>query len=248
MITLKSTKEIERMRQAGKIVYLTHQELKRHIHPGITTKELDAIAERFIRQHDAFPSFKGYNGFPGSVCISINEELVHGIPGVRKLRDGDVVSIDIGAKFDGYHGDSAWTYPVGVVSAEAERLLKATEESLYQGLSQAKAGARMGDLSYAIQQVAEAAGFSVVREYVGHGIGQDLHEDPAVPNYGIAGKGLRLKSGMTLAVEPMINAGSRYVRTLEDDWTVVTTDGSICAHFEHTIAITDEGYEILTTA
>ncbi|WP_044641900.1 type I methionyl aminopeptidase [Risungbinella massiliensis] len=248
MITLKSTNELERMRQAGKIVYLTHQELKRHIHPGITTKELDRIAERFIRQHDAFPSFKGYNGFPGSVCISINEELVHGIPSARKLRDGDIISIDIGAKFDGYHGDSAWTYPVGVVSSEAERLLKATEDSLYHGLSQAKAGVRMGDLSYAIQQVAEAAGFSVVREYVGHGIGQDLHEDPAVPNYGIAGKGLRLKSGMTLAVEPMVNAGSRYVRTLEDDWTVVTTDGSICAHFEHTIAITDEGYEILTTA
>jgi len=248
MITLKSPNEIERMRQAGKIVYLTHQELKRYIHPGITTKELDRIADRFIRKHDAIPSFKGYNGFSGSVCISINEELVHGIPGPRKLKDRDIVSIDIGACYDGYHGDSAWTYSVGEISPEADKLLKVTEDSLVQGLAQVKPGIRMGDMASVIQQVAEEAGFSVVREYAGHGIGRDLHEDPMVPNYGTVGKGIRLKSGMVIAVEPMINAGSRYVRTLEDDWTVVTTDGSLCAHFEHTIVITDEGYEILTTA
>lgn len=248
MITIKSSYELDRMKQAGKIVYLTHQELKRYIQPGITTKELDRIAEDFIRQHGAFPSFKGYNGFPGSVCISVNEELIHGIPGPRKLQEGDIVSIDIGACYEGYHGDSAWTYPVGEVSLESAQLLKTTEASLYQGLAQVKAGIRMGDMTSVIQRTVEEAGFSVVREYVGHGIGSNLHEDPAVPNYGIAGKGIRLKAGMTLAVEPMVIAGSPEVKTLDDNWTVVTTDGSLCAHFEHTIVITDEGYEILTTA
>lgn len=248
MIILKSAKELERMKEAGKIVYLTHQELKKWIQPGITTAELDRIAEKIIRQHGATPSFKGYNGFPGSVCTSVNDELVHGIPGPRKLKEGDIISIDIGACYDGYHGDSAWTYPVGNISPEAERLLKVTEEALYKGLEQAKPGARIGDISHAIQTVAEEAGYSIVREYVGHGIGQSLHEAPSVPNYGLPGKGPRLKPGMTLAVEPMVNMGRRFVHTLADNWTVVTTDGSLCAHFEHTIAITEEGHEILTIA
>lgn len=248
MIILKSAKELERMRQAGKIVYYTHQELKKWIQPGITTGELDRIAEKVIRQFGATPSFKGYNGFPGSICTSVNEELVHGIPGKRKLKEGDIISLDIGACYDGYHGDSAWTYPVGNISPEAERLLKVTEESLYKGLEQAKPGARIGDISHAIQTVAEEAGYSIVREYVGHGVGQSLHEAPSVPNYGLPGKGPRLKPGMTLAVEPMVNMGRRFVRTLADNWTVVTTDGSLCAHFEHTIAITEEGHEILTIA
>ncbi|MBA4495910.1 type I methionyl aminopeptidase [Paenactinomyces guangxiensis] len=248
MIVLKSAKELERMKQAGKIVYLTHQELKKVIRPGITTRELDQLAEKVIRGYGATASFKGYNGFPGSVCTSVNNELVHGIPGNRKLQEGDIISIDIGACYEGYHGDSAWTYAVGKISPEAEKLLAVTEASLYKGLEQAKPGARLGDISHAIQVVAEQAGFSIVREYVGHGIGQNLHEAPSVPNYGLPGKGIRLKPGMTLAVEPMVNMGSRFVRTLTDNWTVVTTDGSLCAHFEHTIAITDEGHEILTTA
>lgn len=248
MIILKSAKELERMRQAGKIVYYTHQELKKVIQPGITTGELDQIAGKVIRQFGATPSFKGYNGFSGNICTSVNEELVHGIPGKRKLKEGDIISIDIGACYDGYHGDSAWTYAVGEISPDAEKLLKVTEEALYKGLEQAKPGARLGDVSHAIQKVAEEAGFSIVREYVGHGIGQSLHEAPSVPNYGLPGKGPRLKPGMTLAVEPMVNMGSRFVRTLADNWTVVTTDGSLCAHFEHTIAITEEGHEILTIA
>lgn len=247
MIILKSSNEIERMRQAGRIVYLTHQELKKAIIPGITTKELDRIADRVIRSFGATPSFKGYNGFKGSICASVNDELVHGIPSKRKLVDGDIISLDIGAFYEGFHGDSAWTYPVGTISPEAERLLTVTEQSLYAGLEKVKPGVRLGDVSNAIQSVAEEAGFSIVEEYVGHGVGRELHEEPPVPNYGQPGKGLRLKKGMTLAVEPMVNAGSRFVRTLEDNWTVVTTDGSICAHFEHTIAITEDGYEILTT-
>lgn len=248
MIIIKSANELERMREAGKIVYLTHQELKKAIQPGITTKELDRLAEKVISGYGATPSFKGYNGFPGSICTSVNDELVHGIPGNRELKEGDIISLDIGACYEGYHGDSAWTYPVGKISPEAERLLKVTEESLYKGLEQAKAGARVGDISHAIQTVAEEAGFSIVREYVGHGVGRNLHEGPSIPNYGISGKGPRLKSGMTIAVEPMVNYGKRFVKTLADNWTVVTADGSLCAHFEHTIAITDDGYEILTKA
>ncbi|OYD06516.1 type I methionyl aminopeptidase [Paludifilum halophilum] len=248
MIILKSSKELQTMRAAGRIVYETHQLLKEAIRPGVTTKELDRIAEEFIRKQGAVPSFKGYNGFKGSVCTSVNEELVHGIPGNRVLNEGDIISIDIGAHYQGYHGDSAWTYPVGRISEETARLLRVTEESLYQGLDQAKPGNRTGDLSHAIQVCAEEAGFSIVREYVGHGVGQNLHEEPNIPNFGPAGFGPRLKPGMTLAVEPMVNAGKRHVRTLADDWTVVTQDGSLCAHFEHTIAITEDGHEILTTA
>lgn len=248
MIICKTPREIEIMREAGRIVALTHQELKKHITPGITTKELDLIAEKFIRKHDAIPSFKGYNGFTGSICASVNNELVHGIPGKRVLNEGDVISIDIGAKFNGYHGDSAWTYPVGKIDEQSARLLEVTEASLYEGLKEAKPGERLSNISHAIQTYAESNGFSIVREYVGHGIGQDLHEDPQIPHYGPPNKGPRLKPGMVLAIEPMVNAGSRYVKTLADDWTVVTVDGKMCAHFEHTVAITETGYEILTKA
>ncbi|WP_261134658.1 type I methionyl aminopeptidase [Bacillus sp. Marseille-Q3570] len=248
MIISKTSREIEIMREAGKIVALTHQELQKHIKPGVTTRELDAIAEKFIRSHDAIPSFKGYNGFTGSICASVNEELVHGIPGKKVLKDGDIISIDIGAKYNGYHGDSAWTYGVGEISDENKHLLEVTEQSLYKGLAEAKPGERLTNISHAIQSYVEAEGFSVVREYVGHGVGQDLHEDPQIPHFGPPGKGPRLKPGMVLAVEPMVNAGSRYVRTLADNWTVVTQDGKNCAHFEHTIAIVEDGFEILTKA
>jgi methionyl aminopeptidase len=248
MIICKTPREIDIMREAGKIVALTHKELQKHIAPGISTRELDAIAEKFISQNGAIPSFKGYNGFRGSICASVNDELVHGIPGDRTLENGDIISIDIGAKYMGYHGDSAWTYPVGTIDDETQRLLDVTEESLYLGLKEAKPGERLSNISHSIQNYVEAEGFSIVREYVGHGVGQDLHEDPQIPHYGPPNRGPRLKPGMVLAIEPMVNAGSRYVRTLTDNWTVVTVDGKMCAHFEHTIAITEEGYEILTKA
>ncbi|AIC92676.1 MULTISPECIES: type I methionyl aminopeptidase [Shouchella] len=248
MIVIKTERELEIMRQAGRIVALTHAHLKPYIKPGVTTGELDSIAEAFIRSHDATPSFLGYGGFKGSVCASVNEELVHGIPGNRVLEDGDIISLDIGAYYNGYHGDSAWTYGVGTIKEEDQQLLDATEESLYKGLEQARPGNRLSDISHAIQSHVEPLGYSVVREYVGHGVGQNLHEDPQIPHYGPPGKGPRLKPGMVLAIEPMINAGSRYVKTLSDNWTVVTVDKKNCAHFEHTIAITETGYEILTKA
>ncbi len=246
MIICKSKAEIEIMREAGRIVAQTHRKLAQYVRPGITTQELDDIAEDFIRKCGAIPSFKGYGGFPGSICTSVNEELVHGIPGKRKLQEGDIISLDIGAELNGYHGDSAWTYGVGKISDDSKRLLEVTEKSLFEGLAQAKPDARLSDISHAIQVCAEAAGYSIVREYVGHGIGQKLHEDPHIPNYGLPGRGPRLKPGMVLAIEPMVNAGKRNVRSLADNWTVVTLDGSMCAHFEHTIAITEEGYEIMT--
>ncbi|MBU8908595.1 type I methionyl aminopeptidase [Desertibacillus haloalkaliphilus] len=248
MIISKTNRELDIMREAGKIVALTHQELKKHIQPGITTKELDAIAEKVIRSHDASPSFKGYGGFPGSICASVNEELVHGIPGEKVLKEGDIISLDVGAYYKGYHGDSAWTYAVGDISEEDQKLMDITEQSLYKGLEEAKPGERLSNISHAIQSFVEPYGFSIVREYVGHGVGQELHEDPQIPHFGPPGKGPRLKPGMVLAVEPMVNAGSRHVRTLADNWTVVTTDSKNCAHFEHTIAITESGYEILTKA
>jgi len=246
MIVCKSESELQLMREAGRIVAETHRLLAKAIRPGVTTKQLDQMAEEFIRSQGAIPSFKGYNGFPASICASVNEELVHGIPSDRKLKEGDIISIDIGAQFEGYHGDSAWTYPVGEVSETARRLLEVTERSLYAGLAKAAPDERLYTISHAIQQVVEEAGFSVVREYVGHGIGQNLHEEPQIPNYGLPNRGPRLKPGMTLAIEPMVNAGERYVKMLDDHWTVVTMDGSLCAHFEHTIAITPDGYEILT--
>ncbi|QAS52656.1 type I methionyl aminopeptidase [Halobacillus litoralis] len=246
MIICKTSRELDIMREAGRIVALTHQKMKENIQPGITTGKLDKIADEFIRSMDAIPSFKGYNGFRGSICASVNEELVHGLPGDRVLNEGDIISIDIGAKYKGYHGDSAWTYPVGTVDDETLELLKVTEQSLFKGLDEAIPGERLSNISHAIQSCVEPKGFSIVREYVGHGVGQELHEDPQIPHYGPPNKGPRLKPGMVLAVEPMVNAGSRYVKTLSDHWTVVTQDGKMCAHFEHTIAITDEGYEILT--
>lgn len=246
MIIRKSENELHLMRIAGQIVADTHRILRQAIQPGITTGELDRIAEDYIRSKGAIPSFKGYNGFAGSICVSVNEELVHGIPGPRKLADGDIISIDVGAQYQGYHGDSAWTYPVGEISSETQRLLDVTERSLFAGLALLKPNVRLFTISHAIQQCIEQEGFSVVREYVGHGIGADLHEEPQIPNFGIPDRGPRLKQGMVLAIEPMVVAGERYVRTLEDDWTVVSVDGSLCAHFEHTVAITADGYEILT--
>lgn len=246
MIVCKSNAELSLMREAGRIVAETHRLLKQAIAPGITTAELDRMADEYIRSQGAVPSFKGYNGFPFSICASINDELVHGFPGPRKLQEGDIISIDIGAEFRGYHGDSAWTYAVGTISEEAQRLLDVTEASLYAGLQLVRPDERLYTVSHGIQKVIEEAGFSVVREYVGHGIGTKMHEEPPIPNYGLPGRGPRLKQGMTLAIEPMVTAGERYVRTLEDNWTVVTVDGSLCAHFEHTIAVTADGYEILT--
>jgi methionyl aminopeptidase len=246
MIICKSETELKLMRKAGRIVAETHRLLAKSIQPGITTKELDQIAEDYIHSQGAIPSFKGYNGFPGSICASVNDELVHGIPGQRKLNEGDIISIDIGAQYQGYHGDSAWTYPVGKVSETAQKLLEVTEKSLYAGLEMAKPDVRLFTISHAIQKCIEDEGFSVVREYVGHGIGADLHEEPQIPNYGLPERGPRLRQGMVLAIEPMVNVGERFVKTLEDNWTVVTVDGSICSHFEHTIAITADGFEILT--
>ncbi|GBF77055.1 type I methionyl aminopeptidase [Paenibacillus sp. 598K] len=246
MIICKSEVELGFMREAGRIVAETHRLMAQSVKPGITTKELDRIAETYIRSQGAVPSFKGYNDFPASICASVNNELVHGIPGSRKLNEGDIISIDIGAQFNGYHGDSAWTYGVGEISEESARLLDVTEKSLYAGLALIEPDVRLYTVSHAIQQVVEEAGFSIVREYVGHGIGAKLHEEPQIPNYGIPGRGPRLKPGMVLAIEPMVNIGERYVRTLQDNWTVVTEDDSWCAHFEHTVAVTEDGYEILT--
>jgi len=235
------------MKKAGRIVAIAHKEVKAMIKPGITTADIDALVEKIVRDHDAVPSFKDYGGFPGSACTSINEEVVHGIPSKsRKLKEGDIVKVDIGADFKGYHGDSAWTYPVGRISKEAEKLLEATEASLFAGLSEIKAGKRLSDISHAIQTYAESKGYSVVREFVGHGVGRKLHEDPQIPNYGPAGKGPLLKPGMTLAIEPMINSGTKDVEVQSDAWTAVTQDGKLSAHFEHTILVTKESYLILT--
>lgn len=247
MIILKSPEEIEKMRRAGRIVASTRQRVLAAVRPGVTTGELDAIAEEHIRSNDAVPSFKGYRGFPRSICASVNEELVHGIPGERVLREGDLLSLDFGAIWEGYHGDSAVSLFVGEsTSDEAEKLVRVTGEALEAGISQVREGARLSDIGNAVQQVVEGAGFGVVREYVGHGIGQSLHEDPPIPNYGPPGRGPELRSGMALAIEPMVALGGWETRVLDDDWTVVTEDGSLCAHFEHTVAITDRGVEVLT--
>ncbi|HEU4965579.1 MAG TPA: type I methionyl aminopeptidase [Bacilli bacterium] len=246
MIVSKSEAELDLMREAGRIVALTHQELQRAVQPGITTKELDQIADEFIRKQGALPSFKGYHGYPASICASVNDVIVHGIPGDLTLQEGDIISIDIGANIHGFHGDSAWTYAVGEISETARKLLDVTEASLYKGLEQAREGNRLSDIGHAVQTYVESHGFSVVREFVGHGIGRQMHEDPSIPNYGPPAKGPRLKKGMTLAIEPMVNVGRFHTRTLQDDWTVVTADGLLSAHFEHTVAVGENGPEILT--
>ncbi|MBI3286953.1 MAG: type I methionyl aminopeptidase [Chloroflexi bacterium] len=246
MIVLKSPSELARMRRAGRIVARTLVYLRERIRPGISTVELDRLAEEFIRRAAGVPSFKGYRGYPASICVSINEELVHGIPGQRRLREGDIVTLDLGAIYQGYHSDAALTLGVGEISAEARRLLEATAGALSAGIQQARPGNRLGDISAAIQRYVEASGFSVVREYVGHGIGREMHEPPQVPNFGSPGQGPLLRPGMTLALEPMVNAGSPATRVREDRWTVVSEDGSWCAHFEHTIAIGEAEPEILT--
>ncbi len=247
MIIFKSPEEVEKMRCAGRIVAGTIDAVLAAVRPGIETAVLDAVAEGYIRERGATPSFKGYRGFPASICVSINEQVVHGIPGRRVLAEGDLLSLDFGAIWEGYHADSAVTVFVGrPPSAEAERLVRATEESLEAGIAQIRPGGRLSDVSHAIERVVEGAGYSVVREYVGHGIGRSLHEDPQIPNYGPPGRGPALRSGLVLAVEPMVTMGDWPTRVLADDWTVVTADGSLSAHFEHTIAVTDAGHEVLT--
>lgn len=246
MISIKSPREIELLRVAGEITGSTHNYLKPFIKPGITTKELDKLAEDYIIKRGATPSFKGYDGFPGTICASINEEVVHGIPGNRKLKEGDIISIDIGACYKGYHGDSAWTYPVGKISKEKEYLLEHTEKSLFEGLSVIKDRIHVGDIGNAVSKYAEAHNLSVVRELVGHGVGTNVHEEPDVPNFGKEGTGPVLKEGMVIAVEPMLNLGTREIFILDDDWTIVTGDEKPSAHFEHTVLITKDGYEILT--
>ena len=246
MITIKSKREIELLKNAGNIVYQTHQYLKPYIKEGITTKELDKLAEDFIRSKDATPSFKGYEGFPSTLCTSINSEVVHGFPSDRKLKNGDIISIDIGACYKGYHGDSAWTYTVGEVDEKTKQLLEDTEKSLFVGLEQVKPGNRIGDIGYAIEQYARKHNLGVVRELCGHGVGTSVHEDPEVPNYGIPNTCPRLKEGMVIAVEPMLTLGSPKVFLHDNDWTVDTQDGSLSAHFEHTVVVTKDGYQILT--
>jgi methionyl aminopeptidase len=253
VIILKSPAEIEKMRRAGRIVADTRQKVVDAVRPGVTTAQLDQVAEEHIRREGATPNFKGYGGFvdrkgfPATICASLNQEVVHGIPGKRVLKQGDVVSLDFGAIWEGYHGDSAITVFCGEPpSNEAEKLVRVTEEALQAGISQVREGKRLSDIGHAVQQVVEGAGFSVVREYVGHGIGQSLHEDPQIPNYGDPGRGPALKPGMVLAIEPMVNLGGWETKVLSDDWTVVTADGSLSAHFEHTVALTEDGPEVLT--
>jgi methionyl aminopeptidase len=246
MIVIKSSKEIELMQESGRIVALVHETIKKAIKPGVTTGELDKIAEKVITENGAVPSFKGYHGFPGSICASINEQVIHGIPGDIKLSEGDIISIDVGAFKNGYHADAARTHPVGNVSEAAANLIKVTEESFFEGLKYCRKGYRLSDVSHAIQKYSEDKGYGVVRDFVGHGVGRQLHEDPPIPNYGSPGRGPRLESGMVLAIEPMINQGDHRVKVLDDDWTVVTLDGLWSAHYEHTVVITEDEPLLLT--
>ncbi len=248
MISLKNSKELALMREACVVSAKALKLVGQAVEPGITTAELDRIAEKFILSCGAKPNFKGYGGFPATACISINNEVIHGIPSKkRKLQEGDIVSVDLGAVLNGFHGDNAATFACGTVSDEAKRLMDTTRESLYEGIKMARAGGRIGDISAAVQGYVEARGYSVVRQYVGHGVGTSLHEAPEVPNFGEAGHGVRLVPGMTLAIEPMVNAGSYGVKVLPDGWTVLTSDGSLSAHFEHTVAITADGPVIMTS-
>jgi len=250
VIQLKSSREIDLMSQGGKILSQAIQKLKEAVRPGMSTAELDALGESFIRSHDgATPAFKGLYGFPGSICTSINDEIVHGIPSKKRvLREGDIISIDVGVGYKGYFTDSAITVPVGAVDTKTERLLKVTVEALEAGIAAARVGNHIGDIGAAVQMVVERAGFSVVRDLVGHGIGVEFHEEPQVPNYGKAKRREKLVPGLTLAIEPMVNAGGPATRTLPDRWTIVTADGTRSAHFEHTVAITEEGPRVLTRA
>lgn len=249
-LTLKNNTELEKMRRAGRIVGECHMMLREAVQPGVTTKQLDTLVHNHIVKQGATPSFLGYPGptpFPASICASVNDEIVHGIPGRRVLEEGDIISVDIGAIWQGYHGDSAWTYPVGRISPEAQRLLDITEQTLYHALKFAKNGGRLSDISHAIQTFAEQRECGVIRKYISHGIGRAMHEDPDIRNYGPPGRGLRLRAGMTFAIEPMLTLGDYATHELDDGWTVVTADGSLAAHYEHTIAVTEEnGPEILT--
>ena len=247
MIVLKTGRELKIMREACRISAGALKIAGDAVEPGVTTAEIDAIAEKYIRSEGGVPNFKNYEGYPATACISINNEVIHGIPNKhRVIKAGDIVSIDLGAKFDGYNGDNAATFACGEISEQAKRLIDTTRESLYKGIAAAVVGGRIGDIGHAVQQYAEERGFSVVREFVGHGVGTDLHESPEVPNFGTPGRGIRLMPGMTIAIEPMINAGKEKVKVMPDGWTVLTQDGSLSAHFEHTIAITPEGPQILT--
>ncbi len=247
MLTIKSARELDLMKDAGKIVANSLSLVEQNVRPGISTGELNDIVEKYMEEVGARPSFKGYNGFPAAICTSINDELVHGIPSYSiKLKDGDIISVDIGAELKGYHGDAAKTFAVGNVSEEAKKLMRVTEEALNKGVAAAKSGARLSDISFAIQSHVEKNGLSVVRDYTGHGIGQQMHEDPQILNYGPPGRGIKLKPGMALAIEPMVVIGGYQVKQLEDGWTVVSVDGSLCAHFEHSIGIYEHGTEILT--
>ena len=246
MISIKSPREIELLRVAGEITGSTHNYLKPYIKPGVTTKRLNELAEEYIKSRGATPSFKGYDGFPAAICTSINDEVVHGIPSDRVLKEGDIISLDIGACYKGYHGDSAWTYPVGKIDDKTKYLLEHTEKSLYKGLEVIHDGCHVGDIGYAVSKYANEHNLAVVRELVGHGVGNGVHEDPDVPNYGARHTGPVLKEGMVIAVEPMLNLGTRRIYILDDDWTIVTADGKPSAHFEHTVLVTKDGYEILT--
>ena len=247
MIVLKTGRELNIMKEACRISAGALQTAGKAVEPGVTTAEIDRLAEEYIRSQGGEPNFKNYEGYPATACISINNEVIHGIPSSkRKLRAGDIVSIDLGAKFDGYHGDNAATFACGDISTEAKRLMDATRESLYEGIKAARAGGRIGDISHAVQAYVEARGYSVVRQFVGHGVGTHLHEAPEVPNFGTAGRGIRLMPGMTIAIEPMVNAGAAGVEVQPDGWTVLTKDGSLSAHFEHTVAITADGPKIMT--
>ena len=247
MVICKSQAELEKMHRAGLLVWEVLEKMRAMVRPGISTKELDEFAEAYTEEHHAKPAFKGYRGYPGSVCTSINEEVVHGIPSSsRKVREGDILSMDFGVVLEGYYGDAALTVPVGKVAPEREKLLRVTRESLERAIEQVRAGNRLGDISSAVQQWVEKNGYSVVREFVGHGIGTRMHEDPQLPNYGSPGQGPRLQAGMVLAIEPMVNRGGPGVKVLDDDWTAVTADGSDSAHFEHTVAVTANGPWILT--
>ena len=246
MITIKSKDEIELMRKAGMMVSKTHKYLKPYLKEGVTTEELDRLAEDYIRSMGGVPSCKGYEGFPATLCTSINDEVVHGIPSKRKLKNGDIITIDMVIGYKGYQGDAAWTYAIGDISDDDKYLMEHTEKALYEGVKMVKPGNRIGDISHAVEVYAKSHNLGVVRELVGHGIGTDMHEDPDVPNYGKAGVGPRLKPGMVICIEPMLNLGTANVLMLDDDWTIVTADGKHAAHYEHTVLVTEDGYEILT--